>query len=86
MRTLHSYRDSSSKDGGFSIHLGASTTQRMKAYCKRENINCSQFIDECINNELDRREEELYRKLSREDLISVILELKANAMGRGENA
>ena len=86
MRKLRSYIDSSSKNGTFSTHLGASTTQRMKAYCERENKNCSQFIEECVNNELDRREEELYRKLSREDLISVILELKANAMGRGENA
>lgn len=84
MRTLHSYIDSSSKDGTITVHLGASTAQRLRAYCKRENKNCTQFVEECVNNELDRREEDLYRKLSREDLISVILELKA--MGRGENA
>ena len=79
-----SYRDSSSKDGRFSTHLGVSTTQRMKDYCKRENKNCSQFVEECVIEKLDRLDEESYRKLSREDLISVILELKA--MGRGENA
>jgi hypothetical protein len=82
----NSYTDSSSKNGGFSTHIGVSTTQRMKDHCKRENICCTRFIEECVIKELDRLEEESYRKLSREDLISVILELKANAMGRGENA
>lgn len=80
------YTDSSSKDGGYSHHLGVSTTQRMKDHCKRENICCSRFIEECVIKELDRIEEESYLKLSKEDLISVILELKANAMGRGKNA
>ena len=81
-----SYRDSSSKDGRFSTHLGVSTTQRMKDHCEHEDKNCTQFVEECVIKELDRLDEESYRKLSREELISVILELKANAMGRGENA
>ena len=86
MRTLASYIDTSSKDGGFTGHISPLTAQRMRAFCKATNINCTQFIEESVKEKLDRVEEEMYHNLSKEDLIVELLRLKGLAAGRGENA
>ena len=67
------YKDSVSKSGSFSPHLGKATSERLTKYCKSTNQNRTRFIEKCINEKLDVLEMEYLESLSKEELIELYL-------------
>lgn len=72
-RVEENYRNVKSKDGTFSPHINKTTTERLVKYCHAININRTKFVHECINKQLDVLEREYYESLSKDDLITLIL-------------
>lgn len=72
-RTETNCRNVKSKDGSFSPHIGKATAERLAKYCHLRNINKTKFVEQCINERLDDLEREYYESLTKEDLISLII-------------
>lgn len=66
-------RNTKSKDGTFSPHIGRLTTERLTRYCHLKNTNRTKFVEQCINDRLDVLEREFYEALSKDELIDLIL-------------
>lgn len=72
-RTETNCRNSKSKDGSFSPHIGIKTASRLTKYCHITNVNRTNFVEYCINKCLDELERNYYESLSKDDLIDIIL-------------
>ena len=67
------YRHVESKDGSYSPILPKRTADRLKQYCELMNVNKQNFVEDCVNDRLDELEPEMYRTMSREKLISLLM-------------
>lgn len=76
-RPENSFRETQSKDGTFSVHLNEETSERVKKYCKRMNINRKKFVEQCVNDWIDAAEKQEKRRellgKSKEELIDMIM-------------
>lgn len=71
-RTENGFREVQSYDGSFSPHIGRKTAERLTRMCRLLNKNRTRFVEECINEALDRLEQEYLNGLSKEVLIEMI--------------
>lgn len=69
-------RRTMSKEGCFSPKINKATTARLLAYCSRVNINKTKFVEKCVNECLDKLEEEYYESLDKSELIRLLREKK----------
>lgn len=69
-------RNIKSKDGTFGPRLNKTVSERLTKFCKETNRNRTEFVIECINNQLDILEKEYYESLTREELIDKLLKQK----------
>lgn len=72
-RVENNCRNVSSKDGGFSPHIGKATAERLTKYCRNANMNRTKFVEKCINERLDVLENEYYFSLSKEELVALLV-------------
>lgn len=72
-RTEVNCRNTRSKDGTFSPHIGKQTAERATNYCHLMNINRTKFVEQCVNDRLDVLEREFYEGLTKDELIDLIL-------------
>lgn len=75
-RNESGYRHTTPKDGRGSFHLGETTTSRIFKYCSMMNINKTKFVEQCVNESLDKLETEYYESLDKETLIRLLREKK----------
>ena len=76
-RTENSFRSSMSANGEFSPKIDKATTGRLSDYCRQKNLNRTRFVIDCINERLDALEGELYLSMSKEELVSIIINNQA---------
>ena len=63
-----------SKDNTYSAHLDRQTSERLARYCHLVGITKKiNFVAQCVNERLDELEPQFYASLSKEDLITMIL-------------
>lgn len=62
-----------SKDGRVSLHISKKTTDRINRYTQATNQNRTKFVEYCVNTVLDRLERELYSKMTKEELIDILM-------------
>ena len=76
MRTREetNFRNVKSKDGTFSPHIGERTAERITRYCKYKNLNRTNFVETVMNSYLDKAEKTLFESMTKEQLISLIIE------------
>jgi len=72
-RKENNLRNTTSKDGSFSPHISHQTAERIRKYCKLTNQNKTKFVEQCCNERLDVLEVEQLQKLSKEELIKLII-------------
>ena len=77
------YRETTSKNGTFSTHVSAKTAARIRRYCALTNINKTKFVEDCINKQLDALERECLDKLTKEELIALVLKEQRNEKKNG---
>ena len=63
-----------SKEGCFSPKINKTTTARLLAYCSRVNVNKTKFVEQCVDECLDRLENEYYESLDKQELIRLLRE------------
>jgi len=72
-RNEDGFRNTVTKDGGFSPHLGEKTATRLTAFCRITNQNKTKFVEACINAQLDHLERQELMKKTKEELIVLYL-------------
>ena len=61
-------------DGRYQPNISKETTDRLVRFCKAAGITAKgKFVEQCINEKLDKAERELYEKKSKEELINLLL-------------
>lgn len=68
-RVENNCRNVSSKDGGFSPHIGKATAERLTKYCRNANMNRTKFVEKCINERLDVLENEYYFRFQKKSSL-----------------
>ena len=63
-----------SKDGTFSPHISKELTSRINLHYAATSENRTQFVEDAIKKYLDAVERETLNKLSKDELINMILE------------
>lgn len=71
--TVNTFIGKESKDGTLTLHIGVATSARIRRYCKIENTNVTKFAERVINEALDELEVRQLDKLSKEELIQILL-------------
>lgn len=69
------YRKVVSSNGGFSPHISKKTNERITRYCKKNNLNKTKFVEQCCNERLDVLEKMMLSEMTKEELISMIMEM-----------
>ena len=67
------YRESASSDGSLTPHLFNPIAERVRNYCKQQNISVSKFVEECISAHLDTLEREALNNMTKEMLIELLM-------------
>lgn len=77
VRVETGFRNTISKDGKSSPHIGKEVTRRAKEYCERMNTNYSKFVENCINAWLDVHEREALESMDKRELVDIILKIRS---------
>jgi hypothetical protein len=67
------YRRTSSKSGELTIHIKPRLARRIGNYCELKNISKTRFVESCVEQILLREEKNALEKMTREQLIHLIL-------------
>lgn len=70
------YRNTVSKDGGITAHIPPLTAERVRKYCRQQDIAVGEFIEMCVNSELDVIERDALNSMPKEMLIELLLAKK----------
>lgn len=75
MRTRNesNYRETKSENKCFTPRLSVETSERLISYCREMNFNKTKFVERCINSSLDDLEKEMYNRLSKEELVALLM-------------
>lgn len=71
-RKEENFRNINSKNGSYSVHIGKTTAERLKEYCRLTNKNKKKFVEECINKQLEVCEKDYYQSLTKEELVELL--------------
>ena len=78
-----SYRNITSKDGSLTPHLYDPIAQRIRDYCKQQDISISQFVENCVSEKLDVLEKEAVINIPHEMLVEMYLVEKRRNLNYG---
>lgn len=74
-RGRQGYIESTQKDGGFCPHLESPIAKRIDRYCRVNNLNKTKFVTECLDAQLRILEKDIYKDMSKEELIDLLLSM-----------
>ena len=75
MRTRNEdgYRHTLAKNGSLTVHLSPDITEKIMAYCQRNNLNKAKFVEDCVKKQLIVAEREELTKMDHDMLVELCL-------------
>lgn len=74
------YKKSTSKDGNLHIRIAPELAAKIKRYCKMHRVNCSDFVNQIVNESIDDLVRNQYESMTKEELIDLLRQMeKENA-------
>ena len=68
------YRNVSSKNCEFTAHLDKNVNELLNLYCKKNGINKTKYVCECVKKCVEKDINEMYMNMSKEELINLLKE------------
>ena len=75
------YKNSKSVDGSFTVRLNKTVTQKLKDYCAMRGINCTKYVNEAMDKQIETDKRRHLSSLSKEELLSILLNSKEEQLG-----
>lgn len=72
-RGRHGYSVSQNSKGEFVAHIEPQTARRMERYCRIKRLTKTQFVNDCVAAQLDLVEKDIYKSMTREELLEILL-------------
>ena len=72
-RGRHGYSVSQNTKGEFVAHIEPQTAKRLERYCRIKNLTKTQFVNDSVAAQLSIVEKEIYKSMTREELIEILL-------------
>lgn len=67
------YKETKSKTGKLHVDINAKLTKRIVEHCKRNNLNKTKYVEQCIEKMIEVEERNYYENLTKDELVEYII-------------